>query len=124
MKGPKSIIILWLISNEGMHGYKILSIINKMCSPDPDDKKVPSSIIYPILHRLEKKNLIKSHQELNGNHKVKKYHVTKEGLQELQKIKVSVKTNPGKDIMAMFIKDMFFNDKDFTQQEVKDEVCD
>ncbi len=115
MKGPKSILILWLISNESMHGYKILSIINEICSPVPGEKKVPSSIVYPMLHNLEKDNLIISHQELNGNHKVKKYEITEEGLKRLQEIKLSVQNNPGRDIMNSFIDDMFFNDKDFTQ---------
>lgn len=61
---------LWLIEELGRHGYKL--------SP---------GTLYPILHKLEKDKLIKSHpRTVNG--KVRKYYkVTAKGLRTLSKVR-------------------------------------
>ncbi|MCD7781389.1 MAG: PadR family transcriptional regulator [Methanosphaera sp.] len=120
LKGTKGIFVVWLISKESMHGYKILSILNDIASNLPGEKVVPTSTIYPILHSLEKDNLIVSHKELNGSHEVKVYNITDEGLLFLQNTKSFIKKNPGRDIIMSFFDDMFFNDEDFKSSEVDD----
>ena len=51
MKGVRNIFLLWLISQEKIHGYAIISKINEIYS-NMGVKVVHGSTIYPILHSL------------------------------------------------------------------------
>ncbi|WP_069592767.1 PadR family transcriptional regulator [Methanosphaera sp. WGK6] len=115
IKGARNIFILWLISREKLHGYGLMSKINELSSDLPGDKTVHSSTIYPLLHKLEKDGLITSSQELNGNHKVKVYEITEDGLQMLNSIKYFIKQKREDNDLVLFFKDMILNDKVFTQ---------
>ena len=64
---------LWLIEELDHHGYKV--------SP---------GTLYPILHKLEKENLLKSHKE-NHEGKIRKYYkITTMGRQTLEKAKEKI----------------------------------
>jgi DNA-binding PadR family transcriptional regulator len=64
---------LWLIEELGRHGYKL--------SP---------GTLYPILHKLEKKKLLKAHSE-NIDGKIRKYYrTTPRGIKALAKIKEKI----------------------------------
>ncbi len=108
LRDPKTLFVLWLISNERMYGYKILSKVNKILSRIPGDQKANSSSLYPILHRLEKDDLIVSHDELNGNRKVKLYNITDEGETRLRDIKYFLRKRPENNVILSFVDDMFF----------------
>ncbi len=71
MKGVRKIFILWLISREKIHGYAIISEINEAAATIPGDKVVHSSTIYPILHSLEKDDLIKVQKNLMERKRLK-----------------------------------------------------
>ena len=87
MRGSGPIIMLWLISKKGQHGYEIMTQLHES-SPFSDKIKMPSaSIIYPKLHQLEKKGLIKGTWENHGKRKVKYYEITPEGVKTLEKIR-------------------------------------
>ncbi len=87
MRGSGPIIMLWLISKKGQHGYEIMTQLHES-SPFSDKIKMPSaSIIYPKLHQLEKKGLIKGTWENHGKRKVKYYEITIEGLRTLEKVR-------------------------------------
>jgi PadR family transcriptional regulator, regulatory protein PadR len=65
---------LWLIEELGRHGYKL--------SP---------GTLYPILHRLEQENLLKSYSE-NISGKIRKYYkITLKGERMLLKIREKIK---------------------------------
>ena len=92
MRGSGPIIMLWLISKKGQHGYEIMTQLHES-SPFSDKVKMPSaSIIYPKLHQLEKKGLIKGTWENHGKRKVKYYEITPEGMETLEKIRNFFKT--------------------------------
>lgn len=117
VKGVRNIFILWLISKEKIHGYGIMSILNKTHSDMSGKKAVHSSTIYPILHTLEKDGLIKSSQELNGNHKVKMYEITNKGLKMLDSLKQFMnKKRPENNMLISFFDDMLFNDNMFIKK--------
>jgi len=61
---------LWLIEELGRHGYKL--------SP---------GTLYPILHKLEKANLVRSYSENVGGKIRKYYRTTAKGVKMLSKIK-------------------------------------
>ena len=65
---------LWLIEELGRHGYKL--------SP---------GTLYPILHRLEQENLLKSYSQ-NISGKIRKYYrITSKGDRMLSKIKEKIR---------------------------------
>ncbi len=64
---------LWLIEELGRHGYKL--------SP---------GTLYPVLHKLEKERLLKSHAEAAGG-KIRKYYTTTgKGLKTLARLKEKI----------------------------------
>ncbi len=86
MRGFANTMILWLISKKRQHGYEIMTKLHE--STSPYDEKMPSaSKIYPVLHDLEKNNLIKGSWEHHGKRKVKYYEITAEGEEALSRFK-------------------------------------
>lgn len=116
MKGVRNIFLLWLISQEKIHGYAIISKINEIYS-NMGVKVVHGSTIYPILHSLEKDGLIVSSEEYNGNHKVKMYEITEKGIITLNSIKKFIKQRPSNDTLITYFNDMLFNDREFIFKE-------
>lgn len=108
MRGFGKIIILWLISKDRQHGYEIMTHLHEA---SPLNNKMPStSMIYPVLHKLEKKGLIKGTWEHHGKRKVKYYEITPEGEKSLNRIRKLIskgqefgRTNLYQD----FMEDMF-----------------
>lgn len=113
-KGIKTVFLLWLISQKKIHGYKIISKINEMNCFNNDVKFIHGSTVYPLLHSLEEKGLIKSSIDYNGKKKVKVYEITENGVLILNSIKKSIKDKPDNTLIKNYFDDMFFNDKEFT----------
>lgn len=116
MKGVRNVFLLWLISQEKIHGYAIISKINEIYS-NMGVKVVHGSTIYPLLHSLEKDGLIVSSEEYNGNHKVKSYEITEKGIITLNSIKKLIKRRPANDVLISYFDDMLFNDTEFVFKE-------
>ena len=82
-------LILWIISKESIHGYGIMkkldgffNIENYHC-----ELNFNSSKIYPILSKMEEKELIVGEWKVNENNKrVKYYSITDEGIELLNQI--------------------------------------
>ena len=87
MKGFGKTLILWIISKERIHGYEIMSKINKVNPAEQEQLQGKPGKIYPILHDLEKAGLIEGTWESHGKRKVKYYEITEEGVQTLERIK-------------------------------------
>jgi DNA-binding PadR family transcriptional regulator len=108
MRGFGKIIILWLISKKRQHGYEIMTQIH---DSTPFSKKMPSaSMIYPVLHGLEKKGLITGTWEYQGKRKIKYYEITTEGEESLERIRklVTKGQERGKNnLYKEFMEDMF-----------------
>jgi PadR family transcriptional regulator PadR len=107
MRGFGKIIILWLISKNRQHGYEIMTQLHEA---SPSSKMPSTSMIYPVLHGLERKGLIKGSWEHHGKRKVKYYEITKEGEESLERIRkmVSKGQELGKaNLYQEFMEDMF-----------------
>ncbi|MBE6486466.1 MAG: PadR family transcriptional regulator [Methanosphaera stadtmanae] len=116
MKGVRNMFLLWLLSQEKMHGYAIITKINEIYS-NMGVKVVHGSTIYPLLHSLENDGLIVSSEEYNGNHKVKMYEITEKGIVTLNSIKRFIKQRPKNDMLISYLDDMLFNDTEFLFKE-------
>ncbi len=108
MRGFGKIIILWLISKKPQHGYEIMTQLHEA---SPLSSKMPStSMIYPVLHKLEKKGLINGTWEYQGKRKIKYYEITQEGVESLERIRklVSKGQELGKsNLYRDFMEDIF-----------------
>lgn len=109
MRGFGKIMILWLISKKRQHGYEIMTHLH---AASPLDKKMPSaSVIYPVLHKLEKEGLISGTWEHHGKRKVKFYEITEEGkgsLNRMRQIAAHGRKLGATDLWKEFMEDMFF----------------
>lgn len=106
-RGFIKIIVLWIITKKRSHGYEIMNnlhtkecnynsnISNTKHSSDDEENKSDTSPspgpnrIYPILHELEKKGLVKGTWGTHGKRKIKYYEATQKGHNTIAKLKIS-----------------------------------
>jgi DNA-binding PadR family transcriptional regulator len=105
MRGFSKLFILWIIGKERQHGYEIMSKINDFSHSTAGKVSGPSTI-YPVLHELEGKGLIKGTWESQGKRKIKYYEITESGEATLVRLKKIFKCHltPYKE---EFLGDMF-----------------
>lgn len=102
-------LILWIISKETIHGYGIMKRSDEFFNFEDEncEMSINSSKIYPILSKMEKKELISGEWKINENNKrVKYYSITPEGERVLNRIHnhmESILTHPS---WIEFIEDM------------------
>lgn len=107
MRGFANTLILWLISQKRQHGYEIMT---KLHESSPYESKMPSaSKIYPVLHDLERNELIKGSWEHRGKRKIKYYEITKNGEETISRFKIMAQfaRKNKSSIWVEFMKDMF-----------------
>ena len=76
----KSIVLSLLMGGES-YGYQILQRVRRVSG---GTLKWSSSMLYPVLHRLEKDGLIRSQWKPSGEGRMRKYYaLTKAGREEL-----------------------------------------
>ncbi len=81
VKGSTSMLVLSVLKEEDLYGYKI---IKKIESLSEDVFVLKEGTLYPILHALEKEKFLESYWDENGGRKRKFYHITKKGLNMLK----------------------------------------
>lgn len=81
MRGTLDLLILRVLSLESMHGWGISERIQQMSD---DVFQVTQGSLYPALHRMEKRGLIKSYWGTSDkNRRAKYYELTKAGRKAL-----------------------------------------
>lgn len=111
MRGFGNTMILWLISQQKMHGYEIMT---KLHDSSPLSEKMPSaSKIYPVLHDLEKNGLIEGSWGHQGKRKIKYYEITPEGQHTLTTFRqIAQFANKNKSsVWLAFIQDMLMDEE-------------
>ena len=74
-------LILSILTTGDSYGYEIIQQVRKYSAGEMD---WADGMLYPILHRLEKKSLISSYSELAENGRKRKYYkILKAGLSNL-----------------------------------------
>ena len=83
-KGSVEMLLLKVLSEEDCYGYQITQIIKEISHGNIIVRE-PS--MYPILYRLQERNLISSYKQ-NGNGRMERvyYHIETEGRKELEKL--------------------------------------
>src|SRR5690606_41793944 len=79
MRGFGKTMILWMISKEKIHGYEIMRRLEKFYSLEGAHCRITPPgpcVVYPVLHDLEKKGLIRGSWEMHGEKWVKYYEIT------------------------------------------------
>ena len=85
--GTLDMLILKTVSREPMHGYTVAQSIQ---SVSVDVLKVEEGALYPALHRLEVRGLLKSKWGMSDNNRRAKYYsITAQGRWELERETVS-----------------------------------
>jgi DNA-binding PadR family transcriptional regulator len=83
LKGNTDSLLLCLINSQPTYGYQIVKEMGKRSSGYFHFKE---GTLYPALHRLEKRKLIKSKwQKLPNGQERRYYYITRKGQQELAK---------------------------------------
>lgn len=106
--GITHILILWIISNESIHGYGIMKKLDEFFDffDDNCELKSTSSKIYPILRKMEKTGLIFGEWQTVNNKRVKYYSITSEGEVVLEHIKGNMNNVFENATWLDFIEDM------------------
>ena len=73
-------MILSVIKSEDMYGYKIVKTLE---ARSENAFTLKEGTLYPILHSMEKEDLLESYWETADGRKRKYYHITKKGKKHL-----------------------------------------
>ena len=114
MRGFGKTIILGMIKKRRLHGYEIMTTINKFYLSHNISKKMKPlgpSTVYPVLHDLEKRGLIKGTWEHQGKRKLKYYEITPEGEATIIRIREIFENNIAK------LWEDFWNDDIYLEDE-------
>ena len=82
LRGTLDLLILQVVQHKAQHGWAISERINELSE---EILQVGQGALYPALHRLENRRLIKaSWGRSDNNRRAKFYEITKAGLRELE----------------------------------------
>src|SRR6185295_17734637 len=82
LKGNTATVVLAILDEGGLHGYQIAK---QMRSRSDDALQLGQGVLYPILHRLEERGLIRGEwQQSTGTPSRKRYSITAKGRAELR----------------------------------------
>lgn len=77
LTGSTTTLILKLLEEKDMYGYEMIETLANKSDHTFDLK---AGTLYPILHGLEKKELVESYEQKADNDRLRKYyHLTKKG---------------------------------------------
>jgi PadR family transcriptional regulator PadR len=81
--GTLDMLILKTVSREAMHGYTVAQSIQRLSN---DVLRVEEGALYPALHRLEVRGLLRSEWGVSENNRRAKYYsLTASGRRELER---------------------------------------
>ena len=82
LKGSTALMVLRVIAEEDMYGYRI---IREIASRSKDTFKLNEGTLYPILHMLEKEGHLTSYDGQSETGRSRRYyHITAQGLKALE----------------------------------------
>jgi len=99
VRGFSRVIILWLVSQKPMSGYKIVKEIERLVG-----QKFHSGIIYPLLYELEKEGFIAGEWTQKGRRRIKYYSIIENGTELLNHLR-EIFEMPVKEVLKDLIRD-------------------
>jgi len=97
MRGFSRAIILWLVSQKPMSGYKIVKEMKRLTG-----QKFHPGIVYPLLYELEKKDFIAGEWTQRGRRRIKHYSITNKGTEMLNRLRQLFEM-PVREVLKDFI---------------------
>jgi PadR family transcriptional regulator PadR len=82
VRGFGRFIILWLVSQKPMSGYRILKEMEKLTG-----QNLHSGMVYPLLYELEEKGLMVGDWAQKGRRHIKYYSITEKGVNLLNRLR-------------------------------------
>ena len=84
VSGSMTMLLLQLLEEKDMYGYEMIDTLRKKSN---NVFELKAGTLYPLLHGLEEKGLLKSYEREYAGKKRKYYSITKEGKGLLEKKK-------------------------------------
>ena len=79
--GSTAMLILKLLDGEDMYGYQM---IETLADRSDDTFSLKAGTLYPLLHSLEEKEMVKSYEKVADTGRIRKYYsITKNGKKAL-----------------------------------------
>ena len=82
VRGFSRAIIVWLVSQKPMSGYKIVKEMKRLT-----DQEFHPGIIYPLLYELEKSGFIAGEWSQEGKRRIKYYSITENGTKLMNRLR-------------------------------------
>lgn len=82
VRGFTRAVILWLVSQKPISGYKIVNEIKRLTG-----QEINPGIVYPLLYELEKDGFITGEWTQKGRRRIKYYSTTKKGIKLLNRLR-------------------------------------
>lgn len=83
MSGVSELMILQLLARSEMYGYELARTIRTLTTDAID---VGESVLYPVLHGLEKRGLVRGRRRAVAGRTRVYYSITKKGAQRLEEL--------------------------------------
>ena len=80
-RGSLPLMVLYVLSKESNHGYRIAQLIESESDGFFD---VKAGTLYPTLHSLEKQGVIVSYKDVENGREVRYYKLTSDGKKQLE----------------------------------------
>jgi DNA-binding PadR family transcriptional regulator len=99
VRGFSRAIILWLVSQKPMSGYRIVKDVERLTG-----QKFHPGIIYPLLYELEKEGFVASEWTQKGGRRIRYYAITENGTRLLNRLRKLFEM-PVKEVLKDFIRE-------------------
>lgn len=83
LSGSMTMLLLKLLDEKDMYGYEMIDTLRQKSN---NVFELKAGTLYPLLHSLEEKGLLKSYEQEYAGKTRKYYSITKEGKKQLVKI--------------------------------------
>lgn len=83
LSGSMTMLLLKLLDEKDMYGYEMIDTLRQKSN---NVFELKAGTLYPLLHSLEEKGLLKSYEQEFAGKTRKYYSITKEGKKQLVKI--------------------------------------
>lgn len=81
LSGSMTMLLLKLLEEKDMYGYEMIDTLRKKSN---NVFELKAGTLYPLLHGLEEKGLLKSYEQEFAGKTRKYYHITREGKKVLK----------------------------------------
>jgi len=99
VRGFSRAVILWLVSQKPISGYKIVKEIKRLTG-----QEIHPGIVYPLLYELEKDGFIAGEWTQKGRRRIKYYSTTEKGTKLLNRLHELFEM-PVKEVLKDLIKE-------------------